>query len=80
MGEITTGALFDRAIADDSLREVVPDMFAALLIETGKAKFSQRLGIELRARSGKRFGQSQARCLPVKTKMSGTRWRFMTNG
>jgi hypothetical protein len=80
MGEITTGALFDRAIADASLADVVPDRFAMHLTETGRAKFSQSMGYALRERKGKRFGATQARVTCVTTKKNGTRWSFTTNG
>jgi hypothetical protein len=76
---VTPGQIYTRLAANEELADCLPDSLRDKLgtpdDERAKNKFSQALGYELRARRGKRFGDSQAHI----EKGSRNTWRFMVD-
>ncbi len=56
----TAGMIFERCLASDELAQCVPHHLAEFLNEKTKAKFAQKLGNAIKARNGKRHGDTGA--------------------
>lgn len=84
--DATPGMVFARFAGQDDLTQYVPSDLAISLGDINdnkaKAKFTQALGYEFRARKGKRFGDAEAR---VEVAAKGTKgkggatWRFVVD-
>jgi hypothetical protein len=79
---VTPAMVYSRFASSDELADFLPEELEGLGAtddQKAKNKFSQALGYAFRAKTGKRFGDTQAQIVPDRKAKGAQYWRFMSN-